>query len=540
MPIEYNKFDVENAVSVGGVTGSKRVKMGGKNYQLKPSIKDNSFMRRVKAGGTDRENYGEVISAKMARRVLIVDDFEAVPDVSLVYDKNKKRTPVASKYLEGDKVRTLDAFIQEKSGIVLTGKKHIRFVDGSKKKGGVNPKKREYDISGEGNAALRKDIARGITGSIVTGDHDINPGNFVVVTKAGKDRVARIDFGHAFNDLLNAPKFFGGKVRNKNNQVLDFINREKLAGFGYNKIGSQSKLWRDYPGMIPTQEMADALKEVSQSMGLKQGVKDAKAEFSELLHVMEANNDKKGVKHLKESLNAISSNVSGFKLDPKLTAEQTIAAAFFNIERFSQQSQNQMKDVAKLMQMQVEIDKVIEGKKKGIEPSKEQMDQIKATYAELGNSKGIAQKNGKLEWVKTDVKKHAHKGNLESYIKQRGKQLGLNKEKGKELAHSNFQLPKKPTFWQRIFGGNKEVAVKKEVVVASPQHSKIQVEGKPLNQHKEPSRFRAGELPSTDQSIIKGAKSTLAHNQHRTEKIQVGRQRADAIAKNPKKASVER
>ena len=64
MPIDYNEFDVGNAVNSGGVTGSKRVKMGGKNYQLKPSIKDNSFGRSLKAGGTDRENYGEVISAK--------------------------------------------------------------------------------------------------------------------------------------------------------------------------------------------------------------------------------------------------------------------------------------------------------------------------------------------------------------------------------------------------------------------------------------------------------------------------------------------
>jgi hypothetical protein len=171
MPIDYNKFDVGNAVNSGGVTGSKRVKMDGKNYQLKPSIKDNSFGRRFKAGGTDRENYGEVISAKIARRILITDDFEAAPDVRLVYDQDRKRTPIASKYLEGDQVRTLDAFIQEKGEIALTGKQHIKFVDGSRKSGGADPKKREYDISGGENASLRKDIAMGIAGSIITGDH---------------------------------------------------------------------------------------------------------------------------------------------------------------------------------------------------------------------------------------------------------------------------------------------------------------------------------------------------------------------------------
>jgi hypothetical protein len=41
MPIDYNKFDLTTAADSGGVTGSKRVKMDDKNYQLKPSIKDN-------------------------------------------------------------------------------------------------------------------------------------------------------------------------------------------------------------------------------------------------------------------------------------------------------------------------------------------------------------------------------------------------------------------------------------------------------------------------------------------------------------------
>ena len=433
MPIDYNKFDLTTAADSGGVTGSKRVKMDDKNYQLKPSIKDNALKRRIKANWTDRENYGEVISSKIARSILITDTFEAAPNVSLVYDKVRKRTPVASKYLEGDKVRTLDKFIEEKTDIKLKDKQHIKFVDGSRKKGGANPKKREYDISGPANAALRKDIAKGIAGSIINGDHDINPGNFVVVTKDGQDRAARIDFGHAFNDLLNTSKEFGGTVRNKDNQVLDFLNRESVAGL---KFGAKSKLWRDYPGMIPTQEMADAFKEVSQSTGLSEGIVAGKAEFTALLKAMERNKDEKGIAHLKKSLDAISSNISGVKLDPKLSPKDTIDAAFVNIERFAKDNQEKMASVSKLMQLQVDIDKIIEGKKKGEEPTKEQIDQIKAAYAELENAKGIGQKEGGLEWVKTSASKAAHKGDLESYIMERGKQLGLNKELRKELART--------------------------------------------------------------------------------------------------------
>ncbi|MCP5362941.1 MAG: hypothetical protein H6911_03175 [Rickettsiaceae bacterium] len=432
-PIDYNKFDLTTAADSGGVTGSKRVKMDDKNYQLKPSIKDNALKRRIKANWTDRENYGEVISSKIARSILITDAFEAAPNVSLVYDKVRKRTPVASKYLEGDKVRTLDKFIEEKTDIKLKDKQHIKFVDGSRKKGGANPKKREYDISGPENAALRKDIAKGIAGSIINGDHDINPGNFVVVTKDGQDRAARIDFGHAFNDLLNTSKAFGGTVRNKDNQVLDFLNRESVAGL---KFGAKSKLWRDYPGMIPTQEMADAFKEVSQSTGLSEGIVAGKEEFTALLKAMERNKDEKGIAHLKKSLDAISSNISGVKLDPTLSPQGAIDAAFVNIERFAKDNQEKMASVSRLMQLQVDIDKIIEGKKKGDEPTKEQIDQIKAAYAELEKAKGIGQKEGGLEWVKTSASKAAHKGDLESYIMERGKQLGLNKELRKELART--------------------------------------------------------------------------------------------------------
>lgn len=445
MPINYSSFDVKNGVSSGGVTGSQRVKMDDKNYQLKPSIKDNTFFRSTKAGGSDRENYGEVISAKIAKGILADDandTFEPVPEVVLVYDAERKRTPIASKYLEGDKVRTLDDFIQEKCAnddsqrIVLTDKKHVKFVDGSKKS--ADPKKREYDISGEENATLRQDIAKGIAASIITGDHDINPGNFIVVQKNGEERVSRIDFGHAFNDLLNASKTFGGQVRNQDNQVLDFLNRETVSGISAKS--QKSKLWRDYPGMIPTQEMADAFTDASQSTGLHQGAANAKTEFKGLLEAMQANNDQEGIKHLKKSLNAISSNLTGSKLDPKLSPEETIEAAISNMETFASNQQKQMEDVGKLMKLQVNIDKLINGKIEGVEPSQEQIDEIKAAYSGLGNAKGIAQKDGGLEWVKTDAEKQAHKGNLESYINQRAEKLGL-KEPIKEFSNSEIGEP---------------------------------------------------------------------------------------------------
>ncbi|GAB4169557.1 MAG: hypothetical protein Tsb006_7560 [Rickettsiaceae bacterium] len=476
MVLDYEMFDQGSATNTGGVTGSKRVTYNkdSKYYQLKPSIKDNSFARRVKAFGTDRENYGEVIASKVGRAILNTDDSEVVPDVSLVYDKAGRRTPVASKYLEGTKVRTLDAFIVERtkdtpSEIVLTDKKHIKFVDGSKQ-GTIDPAKREYDISGEGNASLRKDIARGIAVSIMTGDHDINPGNFIVTTnEQGENRASRIDFGHAWLDLVNAPAMFGGQVRNNDNKVLDFFNRETVAGL---KFGDPSKLWRDYPGMIPTQEMAEALIELSQKDGLSAGINAARQEFEQLLTKMIDNTDHSGIAHLKNTLNAISSNISGSSIDPDLSAKKTIETAFAVIEEFAQSNQRQMEAAGKLMQMQVDIDKLIEAKKNGEAIPQDQVGKIQATYAGLQNSAGIKQENGEINWIKTNAESPAYIGDLNSYIKNRSEQLGLDRDRLRELAYGDFQLPRNPGFWGRIFGNYTDPAVpesKVDVVASAPQ-----------------------------------------------------------------------
>lgn len=422
MPIDYNEFDLTTAVSSGGVTGSKQVKMHGKNYQLKPSIKDNALTRRAKANWTDRENFGEVISSKIARKILNTESFEAAPNVSLVYDKARKATLIASKYLEGDKVRTLSAFIQEKYAIEIPeGQKHIKFIFANKQKGGAGPG--EFGMGGEEHASLRKDIARGIACSIIIGDHDINPGNFVVVSKDGQDRVARIDFGHAFNDLLNTFQVFGGRIKNQDNQVLDYLNREKVAGI---KFGGDSKLWKSFPGIVPTQEMADAFKELSQSKVITKGIAEGKAEFSGLLELMKQTGDENGINHVKKSLIEISSNISDVKLDAKQLPESIIAASFDSIEKFIKKNQDQMASVAKLMQLQVDIDAVIEGLRKSNEPTKEQISQIIKSYIDAELIPGIGLKDSGLEWIKTILTQVAHKGVLKTYVTERSKQLRLN------------------------------------------------------------------------------------------------------------------
>ena len=127
MVLLNSHFDTENAQHTGGVTGSARVKHKVKNifYQLKPSILSNTLMRRFKAGHVDRENFGEVIASKISRSIMSGIDRDSVPAVSLVYNSNLKQVQIASKYLTGNKVRTLDDYAKE-GGAVF--KKHAVFV----------------------------------------------------------------------------------------------------------------------------------------------------------------------------------------------------------------------------------------------------------------------------------------------------------------------------------------------------------------------------------------------------------------------------
>lgn len=127
------------------------------------------------------------------------------------------------------------------------------------------------------------------------------------------------------------------------------------------------------------------------------------------------------------------------------------------------------------------------------------MSQLKNQYAELEKIKGIGQKGGGIEWIKTDEKKPAHKGDLESYIKQRGQKLGLNKAKSKDLAHSDFEFPVKPTFLQRVYNklfGDKAQEAKPPAVVTSV----AKTQGNKILGDKQISSINK-EVPSASQQI---------------------------------------
>ena len=432
---------------VGGVTGSKRVEKDGKIYQLKSSILEASFKRKFLAERKDHQNFGEVIAAKIGAAIMDkAGEPKLIPDLSLVYDEKKKRCLVASEYLSNVDKGTLDDYAVKSAGVKkkktflsnvkyniakLFGKeddvkikyeKHIDKVTTSS-----NPEKREFSMSKDENKSLRQDLANAIAISALTGDHDINPGNMIAI-KGG--RLARIDFGHAFNDLLNHSKVFGGEVRNEGNQILDFINRTEVSG-------GSSKLWRDYD-IMPSQELANAFKEMStKSAGLKKGVDDAKESFKQLVTDLQKDpeGNKEVIKHITDSLLHINKSVKGEQIDNTKGPNEVIDKVFENIHKFSQENQDRMGDVGKLMQMQVNIDKLIENKRNGQPLDKDLSLAVKVQYEELckEKAKGIHQGKDGIEWCKLDKKTKPHIGDLDSYIDHRTKQQGLNKEFSQQI-----------------------------------------------------------------------------------------------------------
>lgn len=396
-------FDIQSKSYTGGVTGSSRVRGLNDNnhYQLKPSILDNSNpLRRIKAGNTDRENFGEVIASFIGRSLLPANE---VPIVSLVYDKDKQRLNVASKYLVGDMVRTLDDYAQEHGAVLAKGKKHATFV------AEAATKPQEISLNNTNLNQLKPSLARALVLSAIVGDHDVNPGNMLVVTQDNIDVVARIDFGHALNDLLNASIVNGGRLIDANNPILDFFNRSKVASLG----GAPSKLWRDYPGMVPSQELVDALQQMSKDFGIKaaQGVSNARQEFTQAIDELQKTGDKASILHIHQSLAAIYQNISGKKLDSTFNSEQKIDRVFSEINAFVQKNGINLSQVANIMHLQLVLDKHL----KTGEP-------LGPDFERLIKENKFPTKEGKIQWIKT-----AHdlpfSGTVQEYLIQKVSQL---------------------------------------------------------------------------------------------------------------------
>ncbi|MCX7114932.1 MAG: hypothetical protein NTW08_03340 [Gammaproteobacteria bacterium] len=433
----------------GGKTGSQECKELSTDvtHQLKLPISEAGMVRKMKAWRSDHENFGEFIAARALQHMLPPGQ---IPNLFLLDMEDGQGIGVASEYLQETNCVTLDDYLDpgrkrpvRKIEDDKTEYEHVKLINGSPTK----EHEAQYHDLNKLPPHIRKQLAEAIAVSAIIGDHDINPGNMLVIKDddGAPIRLARIDFGHAFEDLLRGPNS-GGVVHD--NRMIDFFNRKFLASI--NPRGEPSKLWRDYLGLIPSQEVVTAMNELvihKDTNAIHTAIDEVKNTFKamfddRLRHINEANPNDKDKQiaefqvfkaHVMKSLINIIGNSSTLAslfiskprnpyplaIDPN---DSTALDEIFNaIELYIQWSLEDMEKAARLMQIQVDIDSALQLENQ--QTQAERLALIKEDY------------EGKLKnnllptpqcWVKTAPNSNPISGTFDTYVTDRRKTINVH------------------------------------------------------------------------------------------------------------------
>lgn len=451
----FNRSDFGDSKNSGGATGSGQAKhhIGGWYGQVKNAISFATWDRRAKALGLDTENFAELIAANIAKVVIGNNQKHLVPEVSFVVDDETRKVGIVSKYIDKadrDLLTKEDSPNFKDIQFIVEGETPKTPISDEYLRQRLDPELRnsvDQDAVNQGIKDLRakititkeekQAICDGIALSILVGDHDVNPGNFLKLKNGeiANGEIARIDYGHAFNDLISMPSMFGGQVRNKENQVLDFFNRQSVNS----RIGKDAtpKLWRNFENLIPSIEMANSLLNASE-LGKDKvalGVEAAKKEFNLLLATPGI--DKK---HVLKSLVQVANNTGNPRIKVDISNEQaTIEAAFAKIQEFSQRQARDMEKAAHIMKAQVELDEII---KAGVKP--ESLAKWKVEH------EAVIENNNNITWIKSSKSTSAIKGDVETYIKESLKRQGKNSQEISSVLPEIRKIFPKQNFIDRI------------------------------------------------------------------------------------------
>ena len=402
----FERFSGKPLEGSGGATGSGRTKVGGQLYQVKGSIKHAGLGRQFKARGLNTENYGEVIASNLARSLVRPSERGHVPEVSLRQNSSQHEAVVTSRYLAGGK-GDLKALYLERAGQLPRGQKHPRIqLDSMEPSGGGILRL---------DAVASQDVRRNIALSSLLGDHDVNPGNMIAL-KDG--HVGRIDFGHAFNELITGigGKLTGGGGVRHPNRILDFFNREKVSGLPLTGQ-TKSKLWRDYIGPGPSTGTTEALRSVADSQEWVLGLAQAKTQFLDLVTSLSQEGTEAAqtqIQDITDSLKQMSANM-GKPVDAQDPGD-VIRIVFENLHSFVSTGQEQMRTVADLSELQTQIDECIRRGDEGLTQSMiDSFNRLKVT--DLGNGD-----NG-ITWMKQSAGTPAFSGTLVAYYLNRQQEL---------------------------------------------------------------------------------------------------------------------
>ncbi len=416
-----------NKTKTTGKSPSSRGEIDGIKHQIKRSNSTKNWRRWFGYDPDPSDLIGEYVASKIAEEIApsvfensgLSTGAELSPKVELILDEKMRELKLASKYLNDGQPNFVGCTLDEVwKGSLSDGQKvegHCVIYPESGQR--TLPKDLDRAIKcgeeittkmgrEEVKLTLEKNqIFQALKLSFLLGDHDVNPGNIYVIydKTSKKSQICRIDYGHAFGDLIK--KWGRGRDHSPNISegrgcVLDALNREKING-------GKSKLSRDYRNLIPDHEFAAILRKEIDENSLSSSITHCRKELSEFYS--HQGNKLGGLK------NKITKCFSTLCSKMGFGKERGIDIALQRTETYVKKNAEEMKSIANLVDIQAYVKDAANSKISPMDALKKIDSLYKADSLYLQDKSF----HDEIEWVKTDQDKKPAKCSLFEYIQQK-------------------------------------------------------------------------------------------------------------------------
>lgn len=428
---------VRTGTKTAGKSASYQAKMDDKLYQVKFSNKTRDARRILGLDKDVGDIIGEFITSKVFASLSNKEGgMEITPECFLVKGESDM-VSMASRYLNSGNpdvvVMNIDDFfvkaggkIQGKHAIISgasDGNLQEDLQDGKlalNKKYKVNIRGQQEEIS-----LNREEIYKSIKLSMLMGNHDVNPGNMMVLYNVAtkETHVGSIDFGNAFNNLIKDITPGGGYLPRKDpdkNFMIDAFNRTSINGLA---LQPQLKFRRDYKDVMLDPEFIMELKKDNIDMDkLAKAMVNAKEDIRAMVK-----DEPKYTKEVIQALITLAERV-GNPLDAEIIKAKNVDIildkTFENLGGFVNTNLMDQKKVADVLSLQADIEEALTTRA-GF---------IGVSFINLASSKNA------IEWVRLDNEGEIFKGDLREYILHRGEQLKANNKDRVNEINKNIDL----------------------------------------------------------------------------------------------------
>ena len=477
----FSNILFSSSSKTAGKSPSSRGEIDGIKHQIKRSNSTRNWRRWFGYDPDPSDLIGEYIASKIADKLSasiyldheLSEDAELSPKVELVLDEKKRELKLASKYLnDGAKLPdqspkflggTLDEVWAWMEGKIEIAKGHA-IISANPSSGSIEEENKLLKCGEKLKTTIcgkkvemtleKKQLFQALKLSFALGDHDVNPGNMYVVydKEKQKSQICRIDYGHAFSDLIkkwgkgrdHSPSIEPGK-----GVVLDALNRTKVNG-------GKSKLARDYRGIIPDHDFASELRKDVDQPAIREGIRECSKELDAFY---KSKGNKLG--RLKHKITKCFSTLSSRMGFGKMKEQDAILQKTGD---FVESNLEEMKSIANLVDIQAYIEDVTNGSLSPAEGAKK----IQECYAK--DIKYLLRKSpsDEVEWVRTDKDESSLKCSLHEYI---AKAIERNPEAKQQLSNLSSILPKQEEkrvigkFTKKALNNAGKQEIKKDIII---------------------------------------------------------------------------